>query len=287
MIAVLRTRPEAARGWWAALVACLLLLAATPAFAQTFPELTGRVVDQAGIIDADAEMQIESTLEDFETRSGRQVVVATVNSLEGREPQQYATALGRHWQIGSEDKDDGVVLLVAPKEREVFIATGYGADDYLTDAMSGIIIRQAIIPRFKQGDFAGGIQAGVDRIIAQLELPPEEARARAEAAEQVNMRPEKVGLAAVIPVLVIMFVFFTIIGSLTRAMGGKRYRGKKGKRRRGGVDPLVVLWGLDLLTSAARGSRGGGFGGFSGGGGFGGFSGGGGSFGGGGAGGSW
>ncbi len=275
----------------ALLLSALVLLA--PASAQTFPTLTGRVVDQAEIIPAPQEADLSRKLEDFEGRSGRQVVVATVKSLEGREPNDYGTRLFRAWKIGDEQKDDGVVFLVAPTERKVYIVTGYGADDYLTDAMSGQIIRADVLPRFKAGDYPGGISAGVDGVIRQLELPPEEAAKRADAAQQ--RQAGDTGEVSIIPVIFIVIVFFMIISGFAKAAGGgKRYRSA---RRGGGVDPVVILWGLDAISRASRGGRGGGWGGggWGGGGGFGGggfgggggFSGGGGSSGGGGAGGSW
>jgi uncharacterized protein len=171
---------------------------------------------------------------------------------------------------------------VAPKERKVRIETGYGARVFLTDAVSSIIIRENILPRFKAGDIPGGIAAGAAQIITTMELPAAEAAKRAQeiGAQEAKRQDRDVNP---IPVLFIVITFFVIIGSIARAAGGRRYRGK-GKRGRGldSGDVAVILWGLDALT---RGSRGGG--GWGGGGGFGGFSGGGGSFGGGGASGGW
>jgi uncharacterized protein len=266
------------------IAAVWLALFALPAAAQTFPPLTGRVVDQADLLRPEQELDLTSKLAALETQTGRQFVVATVNSLEGRDISDYATQLGRAWKIGDEQRDDGVVMLVAPKERKVWIATGYGADDVLTDAMTGLIVRQAVLPRFKAGDMGGGIIAGADAVIGQLQLPPEEARRRAaEVAASARKREVDVNP---IPVIFIVIIFFFIIGSIAKRAGGRRYR-----RRGGGIDPWVIVWGLHELSKASRG-RSGGWGGGSGwgGGGFGGgggFSGGGGSFGGGGAGGSW
>ena len=264
------------------------LLFSAPAFAQNFPARpAGPLLDEAGLLSPAQKVDLTGKLTAFNERSGRALVVATVKSLGGREIEPYATELGRRWGIGNAAEDTGVLLLVAPAERKVWIATGYGADDYLTDAMSGTIIRTEILPRFKAGDMGGGIIAGTDAIIRQLELPPEEAAKRArEAQTRATDRADDVGF---FPVIVMVFVFFMIIGGLKGMVrGGRRYHSR---RRRGGIDPLVVLWGLEALSHASRGRRGGwggggGFGGFGGGGGgFGGF--GGGSFGGGGAGGSW
>jgi uncharacterized protein len=263
-----------------------VLLAATPALAQDFPKLTGRVVDQADLLTPQQEADLTAKSEALEKSTGRQFVIATVKSLNDQDVADYSFQLGRHWKIGDEKRDDGVVMVVAPNERKVWIATGYGAEGFLPDILIGRIVRDTILPRFKAGDLPGGIAAGADEVVAQLSLSPEEARLRAEQAGKEQASAEK--NINPIPVIFIIIVFFVIIGSIARAAGGRRYRGK-GKR--GGLDSgdvAVILWGLDALTRSSR--RGGGWGGGSwggGGGGFGGFSGGGGSFGGGGAGGSW
>jgi uncharacterized protein len=158
----------------------------------------------------------------------------------------------------------------------------------MTDAMSGIIIREKILPEFKKNppDYGAGITAGADAIIQQMQRPPDQARANAEQARQQESR-RNVNGAWFLPILFVMIIAFAILASLARRGSGRRYRA-----RRGGISPWIVLWGLNELgRSRGRGGwgGGGGFGGGSwgggGGGGFGGF--GGGSFGGGGAGGSW
>src|SRR6266480_2210328 len=144
------------------LCATLTALAAKP------PELTGRIVDQADIIPAATRSTIEPKLADLETKSGIQLVVATVNSLDGEEIEPYANELFRSWKLGEKTKNNGVLLLVAPKERRVRIEVGYGLEGTLTDALGKVIIANAITPRFKTGDFAGGIARGVDDIITVL-----------------------------------------------------------------------------------------------------------------------
>lgn len=272
---------------WLAVLWLTALLVVSPAAAQQYPARpNGPLLDEASLLTPSQAVDVSSKLIAFNERSGPALVVATVKGLGGQDIEPYATELGRRWGIGGEKDDIGVLLLVAPTERKVWIATGYGADDYLTDAMSGTIIRQDIIPKFKAGDMGGGIVAGVDAIIKQLELPPDEAARRVAAANaRARDRADDPGI---IPVIVIVIIFFVIISALRGiARSGRRYR-----RRGGGIDPVVVLWGLNELgrSSRNRGSwgGGGGFGGFGGGGGGGGFGGfGGGSFGGGGAGGSW
>ena len=145
-----------------------LLWTVVAAVALTFPALTGRVVDQANVISADAKRAIEPKLADLEAKSGIQLVVATVSSLEGQEIEPYANALFREWKLGEKAKNNGVLLLVAPNEHRVRIEVGYGLEGTLTDALGKVIITNAITPRFKTGDFSGGISRGVDDIITVL-----------------------------------------------------------------------------------------------------------------------
>ncbi len=145
-----------------------LLCASLVAFAASYPALTGRIVDQANILPVDTRNAIEPKLADLESKSGIQLVVATVISLEGEEIEPYANGLFRSWKLGEKTKNNGVLLLVAPNERRVRIEVGYGLEGTLTDALSKVIITNAITPRFKTGDFGGGISRGVDDIITVL-----------------------------------------------------------------------------------------------------------------------
>jgi uncharacterized protein len=261
-----------------------LLLLALPATAQTFPKLAGNpVVDQADIIPAGEEAALNTQLLELEKKTGHQLVVATVSDLEGRDVADYGYRLGREWAIGDAEKDDGVVFLIAPNERRMHIAVGLGLEPVLTDAMSGRIIRDTITPRFKANDYPGGIQAGVNAIAEQIQLSPEEAAARAQAAAaQERDRADDGNFGGLFFVGFIIFIFF-ILPMLARI-------GRRGKKRRKGRpwDAPIIIWGGDDWGGGSGGSSwgGGGWGG-GGGGGFGGFSGGGGSFGGGGASGGW
>ena len=265
--------------------ALLLIALAAPAAAQTFPQLTGRVVDQADLLRPEQELDLTSKSAALEAQTGRQLVIATVASLEGRTIEDYGYRLGRHWKIGDEKRDDGVLLLVAPNEKKVRIETGYGARVFLTDAVSSVIVRESILPRFKAGDMGGGITAGADQIVKMMSLSPQEAQRQAGAAARREAQRAESGPGLIPVVFWVMIALFVLLSMLRRS-SGKRYR-----RRGGGVDPWIVLWGLSELSQASR--RGGGWGGGGsswgggGGGGFGGFSGGGGSFGGGGASGGW
>lgn len=152
--------------FFTALVA--LLCASFVAFAANRPALIGRIVDQANIIPVETRNAIEPKLAELETKSGIQLVVATVSSLEGEEIEPYANELFRSWKLGEKTKNNGVLLLVAPNERRVRIEVGYGLEGTLTDALSKVIIANAIAPHFKTGDFGGGILRGVDDIITVL-----------------------------------------------------------------------------------------------------------------------
>lgn len=146
----------------------LVCLAAAPAVAVDFPPLTGRVVDQAGVMTSTTRGDIAAKSRDLEEKSGIQLVVATVSSLQGGDIETYANELFRTWKLGQTQKNNGVLLLVAPAEHKVRIEVGYGLEGMLTDALASTIISAAIIPRFKSGDLSGGIQHGVDGIISVL-----------------------------------------------------------------------------------------------------------------------
>src|SRR6478735_7935442 len=148
-----------------AILGLLLSVVAFAAYALTFPELTGRVVDDAGVLDPSTKAAIERKLAAFEAKTTGQLVVVTLKSLQGTSIDDYGYQLGRHWGIGQKGKNSGVMLIVVPSERRVRIEVGYGLEGQLTDAVSRLIIENAIVPRFRAGDFAGGISRGVDDII--------------------------------------------------------------------------------------------------------------------------
>lgn len=237
-----------------------LALAADP----DFPKLTGRVVDAADLLSPEARARIDGKIKAHEDRTGDQVVVATVPSLQDRTVEDYANRLARAWGIGQKKTNNGVLLLVAPKERKVRIEVGYGLEGALTDALSKTIITTAITPRFRQGDFSGGVEAGVDAILPILAGDADEWQRRAP------VREDRVDPVTVIFWIVAIAVLIIVLSRLGGSGGG----GGGGRGGRGGG--FVVI----------PGPTGGWSGGFSDGGG-GGFSGGGGSFGGGGASGDW
>jgi uncharacterized protein len=151
------------------LLLALILCGAPPAVAApTFPALTGRVVDGANILSPAVEADLTAKLAALETKTRDQLVVATLPSLQGYDIADYGYQLGRHWGIGQSGKDNGALLIVAPNEREVRIEVGYGLEGDLTDAVTKLIIENAIIPKFRAGDMEAGIVAGVDDITKVL-----------------------------------------------------------------------------------------------------------------------
>jgi len=235
-----------------------LLCAVVAVFAVNFPALTGRIVDQANIIPAATRAAIEQKLADLEAKSGIQLIVATVTSLEGQEIEPYANALFRTWKLGQKEKNNGVLLLVAPKEHRVRIEVGYGLEGTLTDALSKVISSNAITPRFKTGDFAGGISRGVDDIITVLTTDSADWQPR--PALRLDNAPSSD------PTNWIIFAVLLVVVALCIVFPGFRW--------------FVLNVALNILLSSGSSSGGSSSGG-------GGFSGGGGSSGGGGASGSW
>lgn len=269
-------RPTGLAALLLGLVAALLV--SFPAAAQTkidFPALTGRVVDQANLLDPATEQALTEKLAALEASSTDQLVVVTVNSLQDQEIEDYGYQLGRAWGIGQKENDNGALLIVAPNERKVRVEVGYGLEPILTDAFSSQVIRDDILPSFRDGDYQTGVVKGVDALIAQLSLDPAEAQARAQAAaaQQTDTKAE-----SIIPVVIIaaIFLFMFLIAM------------RSGRGRRSNVGSVLLWAASEALRSSGRGGGGwggGGGGGFGGGGG--GFGGGGGSFGGGGASGGW
>ncbi|MDN3644864.1 TPM domain-containing protein [Pontixanthobacter aestiaquae] len=268
---------------------------AFPVAAQEFPELTGRVVDAADIIPDAEEAALNARLEAIETQSQRQFVIATIPDLQGYDVADYGYQLGRAWGIGDAERNDGVLLIVAPNDRKTRIEVGYGLEPILTDGLTTLIVQRQMLPFFRDGDYVGGINIAADTIIEQLTLPEEEARAIAAQAAQQPKRSSDAQASFDIPTMIFLGAFFFfIILPMLRGARGKKYRGRRNGTLTGSGVGDIILWevGSAVLRGAAGGGRsGGGWGGGGGGGGGGfgggGFSGGGGSFGGGGASGGW
>ena len=167
-------RPPGWRGLRGLAAAALALLClAAPALGQTFPALTGRVVDQAGVLDASLRDTVAARLATLEMRTGDQVVVATVKSLDGYAIEDYANRLFRQWRLGQKDKNNGVLLLIAPTEHKVRIEVGYGLEGTMPDAVAKLIIDQHLVPQFRTGGFGPAVSVGVDDIVKVLTGDPD------------------------------------------------------------------------------------------------------------------
>lgn len=269
--AAARRSPGVAAFLFSLVIALLLVLPAAAQSKIDFPPLTGRVVDQANLLDPATEQALTEKLAALEASSTDQLVVVTVNNLQDQEIEDYGYQLGRAWGIGQKENDNGALLIVAPNERKVRVEVGYGLEPILTDAFSSQVIRNDILPSFRNGDYQAGVIKGVDALIAQLSLDPAEAqtRAQAAAAEQADTKGD-----SIIPLVIIagLFLFMFLIAM------------RSGRGRRSNVSSVLLWAASEALRNSGRGGGGWGGGGGFGGGGFGG---GGGSFGGGGASGGW
>lgn len=149
-------------------VALLYLFCTLALAAPTFPNLTGRVVDNAHVLSSDTIQQLDTMLADYERGTTNQIVVVTLPTLQGYDIEDYGYQLGRHWKIGQKDKNNGVLLIVAPKDKKVRIEVGYGLEPVLTDAMSSTIIQAIILPQFRAGNLEDGIVKGTQAIVDVL-----------------------------------------------------------------------------------------------------------------------
>jgi uncharacterized protein len=232
------------------------------------------VVDEANILDQATRTTLTQKLADLEAKTTDQLVVVTLKSLQGTSIEDFGYQLGRHWAIGQKDKNNGVLLIVVPSERKVRIEVGYGLEGTLTDAVTRLIIENAIVPRFRANDYPGGIARGVDDIISVLSGDAAEWKARAAK------RPDRLpGGGSIFIIALIAVIFMMVYVIAADILGGQR----NGRRR--GSSGSDSTSGSSSGSSWSSDSSGGSFsgGGSSGGG----FSGGGGSFGGGGSSGSW
>ena len=278
----------AAKGLFLVFLACVSLGAAAEV---AIPGLTARVTDLTGALTSEQRAALEQRLQAFESETGSQIGVLMVPTTQPEDIAQYSIRVVEQWKLGRKGTDDGALLIIAMDDRTVRIEVGYGLEGVLTDAMSKRIISDDIVPRFKQGDFYGGVTAGVERIITVINgepLPPPR-RTRGERGD-----------GSVRQFLPVILVLTLVVGGVLRSLLGRG----PGAVATGGVVGIIgwvlsgaiavgVLAGaialfFTMFGGSHMGLRGiGGRGGFGGGSGRGGFGGGGGGFGGGGASGKW
>lgn len=293
----------------AVLLALLLGWPFAAAAQVAVPTLTGRVVDQTGSLSGSDIASLTQKLRDFETRKGSQIAVLIVPTTQPETIEQYSIRVADAWKIGRKKVDDGAILIVAKNDRHLRIEVGYGLEGALTDVTSRRIIDENIAPKFRSGDFAGGIVAGVDRMIRVIDGEPLPTPSRNVNFDNID------DFDAFGPLFAVTMFGSLGIGGFFRAVLGRLL----GSLVAGGIIaviawffvssvPISIVAGVigfiigfmaDLLGGAGAGtgsSRGGSWSGGSSSGGWssgssssssGGFSGGGGSFGGGGASGSW
>jgi len=167
-----------------------LFLLALPAVAQPkFPALTGRIVDEARLLKSEDLSAIAADLKALQAKSSDQLVIYTTRSLQGYAIEDFGYQLGRTWGIGQRGVNNGVLLIVAPNERKVRIEVGRGLEPYLTDAMTKLIIENAILPAFRRGDFSGGIRAGVHDIIGVMTGDADAVKQRLAAGTKRSASP--------------------------------------------------------------------------------------------------
>jgi uncharacterized protein len=288
-----------------------LLLTATffsVVLALQVPPLRGRVNDYAGLVPADKAQQLEERLARFETETGHQVAVLTIPSLEGDPIEDFGIRVAEAWKIGQKGFDNGAILLIAQKDRKLRIEVGYGLEGVLPDAIANRIISEVIVPRFRENDYAGGIEAGITAIlqVTKGEALPE-ARRSGRPASQFSSLATALIMTAVLALIIGMtqrrfaggalggagagiaatlvssagigmaLILALIVGSVLGAIGSSMAAASPGRQWTGGSRHRRGGWGSGVFPG---GFGGGGFGG-------GGFGGGGGGFGGGGASGSW
>ena len=244
-----------------------------PSAAQSVIPPSGKwVTDTADMLSDAEERTLSSRLASYADTTSTQIIIVTLPSVDGA-IEEYAVELGRRWGVGQQGQDNGVVILVSRDDRDVYIATGYGLEGAIPDAIASRIVRNVIVPNFRSGNYYAGLSEAADHLIAA---------ARGEfSAEQVRTPRQGERTFDGATLFILMIIAYFVISAMRHRGGGGSDGGRRYRRRHGG--PPIIIWGGGWGGGHGGGFGGGGFGG----GGFGGFGGGGGSFGGGGAGGSW
>jgi uncharacterized protein len=285
----------------ASLLALMLCWAFAALADVAVPPLTGRVVDKTATLSSSDIASLDQTLKDFEAKKGSQVAVLIVPTTQPETIEQYSLRVAEAWKIGRKKIDDGAILVVAKDDRKLRIEVGYGLEGALTDVTAKRIIDEVITPKFRSGDFAGGISDGVNRILRVIDGEPLPAPAQRQQNSGLLSQIDPFNPFLIVGVIVVGGIFRGLLGRLfgSLATGGLVaalfwfIAASLSLSVIGGVIAFIVTMIGDAITSSGGVGRGGGW--VSGGGGYsggssssgGGFSGGGGSFGGGGASGSW
>lgn len=205
----------------------VMLFAACLVFAVEVPYLTGRVTDNAQILSAETRKSITDLLKAHEDKTTNQIAVLTVPSLEGAGVEEYANTVFSAWKLGQKGKDNGILIVVAPKDRRMRIEVGYGLEGTMTDGMAGSIIRDVMTPHFKNSDYNKGMDEGVKAVVAVLEggKPPEALALSGDSnGKSLGLDEMASGLSITERILLGAFIFgiiglFTVMGVLTPGVG--------------------------------------------------------------------
>jgi len=222
-----------------------------------YPNLSGRVVDEAGILPSKTYSELTAKISLYEQNSTNQFVVVTLKSLQGMSIDEYSLNLARKWEIGQKGSDNGVLLVVAPNERKVRIEVGYGLEGKLTDARASKIINSVIIPEFKDGNFAKGIQNGADEILVIINSDEEFLKAEDEKEALVTVI---LGLLFLIFSYYLYRKFREIIADIDFETDTYRYSGSSGNSSSRSSSYESRSYGSSSSRSSFRGG-GGSFGG--------------------------
>src|ERR1700728_4102551 len=202
------------------------------------PPLTARVTDLTGTLSGAAVARIEAKLKDLEAKKGSQVAVLIVPTTQPEEIEQYGIRVAEAWRLGRKGVDDGAILIVAKNDRRVRIEVGQGLEGALPDAIANRIVDEAIAPHFKLGDYDGGVEAGIDKMISVV---------NGEPLPQPDTKWERhSGLSTLLPLLLVVVV---VAGSVLRAMFGRLF----GSIATGGVAGTIV-WLLSHLLPIGIGA---------------------------------
>lgn len=204
-----------------------IILAAIIAAASNVPYLTGRVTDNAEILSGPIRKSLTERLKTHENNTGNQIAVLTMPSLEGESIEEYAETVFKEWKLGQKGKDNGILVIVAPQDRRMRIEVGYGLEGELPDSLAGSIIRNVMTPKFKTGDYNGGIEEGVSAIITVLETgkaPAFDSNTENETESSFLSDIEAPDMPLTEKILFGAFIFgiiglFTFIGIMTPGVG--------------------------------------------------------------------
>lgn len=194
-----------------------ILLTASIAVAADIPYLTGRVTDNAQILSAETRRSLTETLREHEGRTGNQIVILTIPSLDGESIEEYAVNVFNTWKLGQKGKDNGILIIVVPNDRRMRIEVGYGLEETMTDSMAGRVIQHVMTPKFKNGDFNGGITDGARAVVNVLEggTLPAPAVDQGSSSKKSDFKGLEEPDLPIIPRILIGTFIFSIIGMFT------------------------------------------------------------------------